>query len=66
MINYVQTVSQKMDLQKKEDREELDQIIIKHCIDCNIDPQYGSDILYETFNSIARERNKDGDIEASL
>lgn len=55
-----------MDLRKKADRDELDQIVIKHCIDFNIDPQYGSDILYETFNSIARERNKEGDIEASL
>ena len=66
MVAFVEAVAAKLDLRKEADREELDQTIIKHCIDCNINPAYGSDIIYETFNSIARERNKQGDIEASL
>ena len=66
MIGFVESIASKLDLNKQQDREELDQIIIKHCIDCNINPVYGSDIIYETFNSIARERNKLGDIESSL
>lgn len=66
MINYVESVASRLDLRKQSDRDELDRIIIKHCMDCNINPVYGSDIIYETFNSIARERNKMGDIEASL
>ena len=66
MLELVKTHLDELDLTKESDRAYLDGIVVKHCIDNKLNHEFGSELIYEAFNTIARERNRDGDIKGSL
>ena len=66
LMEIIKGNMERIDLKTQSNREYLDQLVVKYCIDLNIHPDIGSELIYEAFNTIAREKNRDGDIEGSL
>ena len=66
LLHLAKNLLTQLDLKSPLDREQLDKAVTSYCIERGVDPEIGSELIYEAFNSIAREKNMEGDIQGSL
>lgn len=66
LLELIKNLITRLDLSKESDREYLDDLVLKFCADRRLNQELGSELIYEAFNTIARERNQYGDIKGSL